>query len=230
MIRGEDHRRRRDRAAARAPRRASTRTARAERQNPESAGSRAGTRAPATSRFHAGKSTGSAGGGVAVRRLFDQRSQLPTVARLGERALVDARLKRVLERDHQLDAIERAQPELLERRLRRQRRRGRRTSRPAPRARRRRPATRRRRARRSSPSRGSPRVSACACLRCAAAPVPARRARAGSSDDRRAARSPPRTTASASAPGSSTSTACTRSSDADRHADDRRIAHAGDAG
>ena len=52
-----------------------------------------------------------------------------------------------------------------------------------------------------------------ACPRCAAAPARARRARAGSSGDRRASRSPARTTASGSMPGSTTRTACTRSSE-----------------
>ena len=46
-------------------------------------------------------------------------------------ALVDRRLKGVLERDHQLHAIERAQAQLLDRRVRRQIRRGPRTSRSA---------------------------------------------------------------------------------------------------
>ena len=42
--------------------------------------------------------------------------------RLANRAFVDARLKPILERHHQLDALERAQPELLERRACRSRR------------------------------------------------------------------------------------------------------------
>ena len=41
------------------------------------------------------------------------------LARLGERAFVDARLERVFERHHQLDALERAETELLDRRVRR---------------------------------------------------------------------------------------------------------------
>jgi hypothetical protein len=39
-------------------------------------------------------------------RLFDERSQLAQIPRAGERGLVDVGLKRILERHHQLDAIE----------------------------------------------------------------------------------------------------------------------------
>ena len=88
------------------------------------------------------------------------------------------------------------------------------------------PAAPRPAARRAPPSRGWPAVSACACPRCAAARRPARPTRCGCADDPAAARWRLATTASASAPGSSTSTACTRSSRRPRHADDRRLAHA----
>ena len=227
MVGREDHRARRDRADARAPRRAVHANDARQRQDPgrqADAADRARRPRPVPRREvdRLGRRR------VARRRALDERAQLAEVARFGERAFVDARLKRVLERHHQLDALERAQPELLERRRRRQIVAARRTSRPAPRARRCPAARAAARRRRSSPSRGSPRASACACLRCAAARAPARPARAGSSGDRRAARSPARTTASASMPGSRTSTACTRSLRSDRHADDRRVAHAGD--
>ena len=103
-----------------------------ERQDPRRQARRAGSRAPASERFHDGNSTGSAGGGVAGRAPARRALRsCADVARAGERAFVDARLERVLERHHQLDAFERAQPELLERRRRRRRRRARRTSRPA---------------------------------------------------------------------------------------------------
>jgi len=54
---------------------------------------------------------------IARLRPFHQLPELPDVARFGKRSLVDAGLERVLERDHQLHAFERAQPELFERRL-----------------------------------------------------------------------------------------------------------------
>ena len=55
----------------------------------------------------------------AASRLLDQLLAARRCSRLGEPRLVDARLKAILERDHQLDALERAQAELLERRRRR---------------------------------------------------------------------------------------------------------------
>ncbi len=70
-------------------------------------------------RFHDGNSTGSAGVAIARGRRVHERPQLRDIACAGEGAFVDARLERVLERDHQLDALERAQPELLDRRARR---------------------------------------------------------------------------------------------------------------
>ncbi len=57
---------------------------------------------------------------LAGRGALDQRSQLTEILRAGKRAFVDARLERVLERDHQLDPIQRAQPQLLQRGLRRE--------------------------------------------------------------------------------------------------------------
>ena len=47
-------------------------------------------------------------------------TQLTHVTRVGERPFVYSSLKGVFERHHQLDALQRAQPQLLERRLRRQ--------------------------------------------------------------------------------------------------------------
>ena len=126
---------RRDRAGARALRRAVHANTRASGRIQVGRLTRR-TRARGHDRFHAGKSTGSAGGASLVAARSTSVRSWPTIARFGERAFVDARLERVLERDHQLDALERAEPELLERRLRREIRRGRRTSRPARRARR----------------------------------------------------------------------------------------------
>lgn len=37
---------------------------------------------------------------------FDERAQLPDVMRAGERLFIKPRLKRVLDRDHQLDALQ----------------------------------------------------------------------------------------------------------------------------
>jgi hypothetical protein len=54
---------------------------------------------------------------VGGRGPFDQGSELAQILCARERALVDVRLKRILERHHQLDAIQRAEPELFERRV-----------------------------------------------------------------------------------------------------------------
>ena len=90
---------------------------RAERQDPGRQAERGGPRAPASARFHDGKSTGSASALGCRPAAVDQRAQVRRAsARAGERAFVDARLEAILERHHQLDALERAQPELLERR------------------------------------------------------------------------------------------------------------------
>ena len=48
------------------------------------------------------------------RAVLDQLLQIANARDLRETPLVDARLKAILERDHQLDAFERAQAELLE--------------------------------------------------------------------------------------------------------------------
>ena len=53
---------------------------------------------------------------IARRRLLHERSKLSEIAGAGERAFVEARLKCIFERDHQLDTLERTEPELLERR------------------------------------------------------------------------------------------------------------------
>ena len=154
-----------------------------------------------------------------TKRAPTKRSQLTEILRAGERAFVDARLERVLERDHQLDAIERTQPELLQRRLRRevvaagifrdQRR-------------------ERIGAVLDESRRGAAALHPVAnrgafqfpwCRRCAAAPLRARSTRAGSSDGRRAARWPRGPTASTSVPDRARATAWTRSSDPIGHAD-----------
>ena len=46
--------------------------------------------------------------------MLDQLLEIANARDLRETPLVDARLKAILERDHQLDAFERAQAELLE--------------------------------------------------------------------------------------------------------------------
>ena len=56
----------------------------------------------------------------ARRRAVHQLTELSNIARFRERALVYPRLKRVFERHHQFHALQRAQSQLLERRLRRQ--------------------------------------------------------------------------------------------------------------
>jgi hypothetical protein len=43
---------------------------------------------------------------LASGRVLNQPAQLPHIAGLGKRLLVQPRLKRVLERDHQLDTLE----------------------------------------------------------------------------------------------------------------------------
>ena len=65
-------------------------------------------------RFHDGKSTGSATS-ACCRRGREERAQLVERLRAGELRFVDARLKLILERHHQLDALERAQPEPFDR-------------------------------------------------------------------------------------------------------------------
>ena len=114
VVRGEDDGTVRFDQRARGPRRGSTRT-RARAAGATSAGSRAGARAPATN----GSTSGTRPDPLTRRRLFGACStsvfSWPRSRAHRERALVDARFERVLERDHQLDALERAQPQLFER-------------------------------------------------------------------------------------------------------------------
>ena len=71
-------------------------------------------------RFHDGNSTGSTGGVCPAGACSSRVRSCGDVARLRELAFVNRRLKGVLERDHQLHAVERAQAELFDRRIRRQ--------------------------------------------------------------------------------------------------------------
>ena len=68
-------------------------------------------------RFQDGNSTGSLRGVSAAGARVEQRAQLTDVAGGGESAFVDRRLKGVLECHHQLDAIERTQAQLFDRRI-----------------------------------------------------------------------------------------------------------------
>ena len=65
-------------------------------------------------RFHAGKSTG-LGRRLGGRRAAHQILQVRDALRGRERGLVEGRLELLLERDHQLDALERAEPQLVDR-------------------------------------------------------------------------------------------------------------------
>ena len=109
MVRGEDHRAVEVVAGARSPSTRSPGEQRARAAESRSAGSTRRIARASHDRFHAGKSTGSAGGASLGGALLDERAQLTEIARARERAFVDPRLERVLERDHQLDALERAQ-------------------------------------------------------------------------------------------------------------------------
>ena len=57
---------------------------------------------------------------VAARRSVDKRAKLRKIARCGERPFVEARLEGILDRDHQLHALQRAEAELFEGGLRRE--------------------------------------------------------------------------------------------------------------
>ena len=84
-----------------------------ERQDPRRQAARGESRAPAT----IGSTPETRPARPARASLVGARStsvrSWPMIARLGERAFVDARLKRVLERHHQLDALERARARAL---------------------------------------------------------------------------------------------------------------------
>ena len=89
-----------------------------ERQNPRrQAGAANRSRGPRTT--PGGEVDGLGRPRVAGGGTVDERAQLTEVARFGEGALVDARLERVFECNHQLHAIEGAESQLVERRVRR---------------------------------------------------------------------------------------------------------------
>ena len=181
-----------------------------ERQDPGGLRQRGGRAAPARRGSTTGSRPARSTSACSRRRCRRSCSQLGERLRASANLrFVDARLELILERDHQLDALERAQAQLLERR-RAARRRGRaRTSRAAPRPDRLPCAAHRLRAR-SPPSRGSPRASASRAFGARQLAVRPDRDAANALMILQLQRSPSRTTASASAPGSSTSTACTR--------------------
>ena len=115
----------RSRRGARAPRRVDAREDRGRAAESRSAGWRGGARAPASDRFHDGK-LDRLGRPATVARSPPARLERPrSCLEVGDgRRRANApssmrRLERVLERHHQLDALERAQPELVERRRRR---------------------------------------------------------------------------------------------------------------
>ena len=160
-------------------------------------------------RFQAGNSTGSAAGAVSDERSTSCRSS-DRLSRFGERAFIDPRVKGVFERDHQLDAFERAQSELLNRGA------GPKIAAAGVLGDERRQRIRAVRHVLSFPATGNPladqrSLELSRAFGARQRLLPARRARGEPSDDRQAARLAARTMASASVSGSRTSTACTRS-------------------
>ena len=217
VIRREHHRPVERRADSTAPRRARARTARVSGTIQVACDSRRISRTgpAAVPRREVDRLLDGFGG----RRRFDELLEIGDAGGLGEPRLVDPRLEPVFERDHQLDPFERRQAELLER--------GRAADVTAARV----PADQRlerialrhgqRLAAGLHPVANGRAVSACACLRCAAARVPGQteivRMRWWSC--RRALAS--RTTRSGSTPASSDDHRVHAFLRALRHADDR---------